>query len=71
MQRQIGVARSAFLPNLYYRDGVWPIQWFPLLEGGGHPPFSHFLITQANLQSTAKGNSGAAEQRARSKALDG
>ena len=33
MQRQIGVARSAFLPNLYTGTGVAYTSGFPILEG--------------------------------------
>src|SRR5262252_7851607 len=36
-QRQAGVARSAFLPNLYTGTGAAYTNGFPLLQGGGAP----------------------------------
>ena len=64
MQRQIGVARSAFLPNLYSGTGVAYTNGFPLLEGGGAPAIFSLSYTQQIFNPPLKGEQRAAEQRA-------
>jgi outer membrane protein len=69
MQRQIGVARSAFLPNLYTGTGVAYTNGFPLLEGGGAPAIFNLSYTQQIFNPPAKGEQHAAEQRAEEQRL--
>jgi outer membrane protein len=69
MQRQIGVARSAFLPNLYSGTGVAYTNGFPLLEGGGAPAIFSLSYTQQIFNPPAKGEQHAAEQRAEEQRL--
>lgn len=68
-QRQIGVARSAFLPNLYTGTGVAYTSGFPLLEGGGAPAIFALSYTQQIFNPPAKGEQRAAEQRAEEQRL--
>ena len=69
MQRQIGVARSAFLPNLYSGTGVAYTNGFPLLEGGGAPAIFTLSYTQQIFNPPLKGEQRAAEQRAEEQRL--
>lgn len=69
MQRQIGVARSAFLPNLYTGTGVAYTNGFPLLEGGGAPSIFSISYTQQIFNPPLKGEQHAAEQRAEEQRL--
>ncbi len=69
MQRQIGVARSAFLPNLYTGTGIAYTSGFPLLEGGGAPAIFSLSYTQQIFNPPMKGDQHAAEQRAEEQRL--
>jgi outer membrane protein len=69
MQRQIGVAKSAFLPNLYSGTGVAYTNGFPLLEGGGAPAIFSLSYTQQIFNPPLKGEQRAAEQRAEEQRL--
>ena len=69
MQRQIGVARSAFLPNIYTGTGVAYTNGFPLLEGGGAPAIFSLSYTQQIFNPPLKGEQRAAEQRAEEQRL--
>lgn len=69
MQRQIAVARAAFLPNLYTGTGVAYTNGFPLLEGGGAPAIFSLSYTQQIFNPPAKGEQHAAEQRAEEQRL--
>jgi len=69
MQRQIGVARSAFLPNLYTGTGVAYTNGFPLLEGGGASAIFALSYTQQIFNPPLKGEQHAAEQRAEEQRL--
>lgn len=64
-QRQAGVTRSAFLPNLYTGTGVAYTNGFPLLEGGGAPAIFSLTYNQQIFNPPMKGDQHAAEQRAR------
>jgi outer membrane protein len=68
-QRQIGVARSAFLPNLYTGTGVAYTSGFPLLEGGGAPAIFSVSYSQQIFNPPLKGEQHAAEQRAEEQRL--
>src|SRR5580692_37892 len=68
-QRQIGVARSVFLPNLYTGTGVAYTSGFPLLEGGGAPAIFALSYSQQIFNPPAKGEQRAAEQRAEEQRL--
>src|SRR5580693_2244121 len=68
-QRQIGVARSAFLPNLYSGTGVAYTNGFPLLQGGGAPAIFALSYTQQIFNPPMKGEQHAAEQRAEEQRL--
>jgi outer membrane protein TolC len=69
MQRQIGVARSVFLPNLYTGTGVAYTSGFPLLEGGGAPAIFSLSYNQQIFNPPMKGEQHAAEQRAEEQRL--
>jgi len=69
MQRQIGVARSVFRPNLYTGTGVAYTSGFPLLEGGGAPAIFALSYTQQIFNPPLKGEQHAAEQRAEEQRL--
>lgn len=69
MQRQIGVARSVFLPNLYTGTGVAYTSGFPLLEGGGAPAIFALSYSQQIFNPPLKGEQHAAEQRAEEQRL--
>ena len=69
MQRQIGVTRSVFLPNLYTGTGVAYTNGFPLLEGGGAPAIFSLSYNQQIFNPPLKGEQHAAEQRAEEQRL--
>ena len=69
MQRQIGVARSVFLPNLYTGTGVAYTNGFPLLEGGGAPAIFNLSYNQQIFNPPLKGEQHAAEQQAEEQRL--
>lgn len=69
MQRQIGVARSVFLPNLFTGTGVAYTSGFPLLEGGGAPAIFNLSYNQQIFNPPLKGEQHAAEQRAEEQRL--
>jgi outer membrane protein TolC len=69
MQRQIGVARSVFLPNIYTGTGVAYTSGFPLLEGGGAPAIFTLSYNQQIFNLPLKGEQRAAEQRAEEQRL--
>ena len=69
MQRQIGVARSAFLPNIYTGTGIAYTSGFPLLEGGGAPAIFSLSYNQQIFNPPLKGEQHAAEQRAEEQRL--
>jgi len=69
MQRQIGVAKSVFLPNLYTGTGVAYTNGFPLLQGGGAPAVFTLSYTQQIFNPPMKGEQHAAEQRAEEQRL--
>jgi outer membrane protein len=69
MQRQIGVTRSVFLPNLYTGTGVAYTSGFPLLEGGGAPAIFNLSYNQQIFNPPLKGEQHAAEQRAEEQRL--
>jgi len=68
-QRQAGVTRSAFLPNLYTGTGVAYTSGFPLLEGGGAPAIFTLTYNQQIFNPPLKGDQHAAEQRAKGEEL--
>jgi outer membrane protein TolC len=67
--RQVGVARSAFLPNLYTGTGVAYTNGFPILEGGGAPAIFTLSYTQQIFNPPLRGEQHAAEQRAEEQRL--
>jgi outer membrane protein TolC len=69
MQRQIGVTRSVFLPNLYTGTGVAYTSGFPLLEGGGAPAIFSLSYNQQIFNPPLKGEQHVAEQRAEEQRL--
>lgn len=69
MQRQIGVTRSVFLPNLYTGTGVAYTNGFPLLEGGGAPAIFSLSYNQQIFNPPLKGEQHVAEQRAEEQRL--
>lgn len=69
MQRQIGVAHSVFLPNIYTGTGVAYTSGFPLLEGGGAPAIFALSYAQQIFNPPLKGEQHAAEQRAEEQRL--
>ena len=69
MQRQIGLARSVFLPNIYTGTGVAYTSGFPLLEGGGAPAIFTLSYNQQIFNPPLKGEQRAAEQRAEEQRL--
>ena len=64
VQRQAGVTRSAFRPNLYTGTGAAYTSGFPLLEGGGAPAVFTLSYDQQIFNPPLKGEQRAAEQRA-------
>jgi outer membrane protein TolC len=68
-QRQIGVARSVFLPNIYTGTGVAYTNGFPLLEGGGAPAIFSLSYSEQIFNPPLKGEQRAAEQRSEGQRL--
>src|SRR5579864_9353411 len=68
-QRQAGVARSAFRPNLYTGTGAAYTNGFPLLEGSGAPAVFTLSYNQQVFNPPVKGDQRAAEQRAEEQRL--
>jgi len=66
VQREAGVATSAFRPNLYAGTGAAYTSGFPLLSGGGAPAIFSLSYDQQIFNPPLKGNQRAAEQRAES-----
>jgi outer membrane protein len=69
MQRQAGVARSAFRPNLYTGTGAAYTNGFPLQEGGGAPAVFTLSYNQQVFNPPVRGDERAAEQRAEEQRL--
>jgi outer membrane protein len=67
--RQVGVAKSAFLPNLYTGTGVAYTNGFPILEGGGAPAIFTLSYSQQIFNPPLRGEQHAAEQRAEEQRL--
>jgi outer membrane protein len=68
-QREAGVTRSAFLPNLYTGTGAAYTSGFPLLAGGGVPAVFSLSYEQQIFNPPLKGEQRAAEQRAQEQSL--
>jgi outer membrane protein len=66
LQREAGVATSAFRPNLYAGTGAAYTSGFPLSSGGGAPAIFALSYDQQIFNPPLKGNERAAEQRAES-----
>ena len=64
VQRQAGLTRSAFRPNLYTGTGVAYTTGFPILDGGGAPAIFSLSYNQQIFNPPLKGDQRAAEQRA-------
>jgi len=69
MERQAGVARSVFLPNLYTGTGAAYTSGFPLLVGGGAPAVFTLSYNQQIFNPPMKGDQRAAEQKAEEQRL--
>ncbi len=69
VQRQAGLTRSAFRPNLYTGTGVAYTTGFPILEGGGAPAIFTLTYNQQIFNPPLKGDQRAAEQRAKGEQL--
>jgi len=69
VERQVGVTRSVFRPNLYTGTGVAYTNGFPLLEGGGAPAIFTLTYNQQIFNPPLKGEQHAAEQRAQGERL--
>ena len=64
VQREAGVARSAFRPNFYTGTGAAYTSGFPLMVGGGVPAVFSLSYDQQIFNPPLKGDQRAAEQRA-------
>jgi outer membrane protein TolC len=64
VQREAGVAKSAFRPNFYTGTGAAYTSGFPLLNGGGAPAIFSLSYDQQIFNPPLKGDQRAAEQRA-------
>jgi outer membrane protein len=69
VQRQAGLTRSAFRPNLYTGTGVAYTNGFPILEGGGAPAIFSLTYNQRIFNPPLKGDQRAAEQQAKAEQL--
>jgi outer membrane protein TolC len=64
VQREAGVAKSAFRPNFYTGTGIAYTSGFPLMSGGGVPAIFSLSYDQQIFNPPLKGDQRAAEQRA-------
>ena len=64
VQREAGVAKSAFRPNFYTGTGAAYTSGFPLLNGGGAPAIFSLSYDQQIFNPPLKGDQRAAEERA-------
>jgi outer membrane protein len=64
VQREAGVASSAFRPNLYAGTGAAYTSGFPLMSGGGAPAIFTLAYDQQIFNPALKGDQRAAQQRA-------
>ena len=69
VQREAGLTRSVFRPNLYTGTGVAYTTGFPILEGGGAPAIFTLTYNQQIFNPPLKGDQRAAEQRAQGEQL--
>ena len=69
-QREAGLARSKFLPNLYAGSGAAYTSGFPLLAGGGAPAAFTMSYHQALLDPVARADQHEAEQRSEQQRLE-
>jgi outer membrane protein len=67
---EVGVARSAFLPNLYTGAGAAYTHGFPSLPGGQAPSVFQLDYTQALFNPSMKGQQHAAEERAKARKIE-
>ena len=68
-QREAGITRSQFRPNLYTGSGAAYTSGFPLLAGGGAPALFNLSYDQALFNLPARGELHVAEQRAEQQRL--
>ena len=64
VQREAGVAKSAFRPNFYTGTGAAYTSGFPLFNGGGAPAIFSLSYDQQIFNPPLKGDQRAAEERA-------
>ena len=64
VQREAGVAKSPFRPNLYAGTGAAYTSGFPLMSGGGAPALFSLSYDQQIFNPPVKGDQRAAEKRA-------
>jgi outer membrane protein TolC len=69
VQREAGVARSAFRPNFYTGTGAAYTSGFPLMAGGGVPAIFSLSYDEQIFNPPLKGEQRAAEQRAEGQRL--
>ncbi len=69
-QRETGVTRSRFLPNLYAGSGIAYTNGFPLLAGGGAPALFSLSYDQALLDRAGRGELRVAEQQTEQQRLE-
>jgi outer membrane protein len=62
-QREVGLDRSRFRPNLYAGSGAAYTSGFPLLAGGGAPAVFSMTYNQSLLDPLARADQHTAEQR--------
>jgi outer membrane protein len=68
-QREVGLDRSRFRPNLYAGSGAAYTSGFPLLAGGGAPAVFSMTYNQALLDPLARADQHSAEQRSEQQLL--
>jgi outer membrane protein TolC len=69
VQREAGVAKSAFRPNFYTGTGAAYTSGFPLMAGGGVPAIFSLSYDEQIFNPPLKGEQRAAEQRAEGQRL--
>jgi outer membrane protein TolC len=69
VQREAGVAKSAFRPNFYTGTGAAYTNGFPLMAGGGVPAIFSLSYDEQIFNPPLKGDQRAAEQRAEGQRL--